>query len=97
MISRVFIFSTFEGSHMDGHRMRHSHVEPPGDSGIRRIGPTFHFGGNPDFPLLRFLLIASRRLGLSDCPKATLKQFLPKNLKDTHIFKSPQRTNLNCC
>jgi uncharacterized membrane protein len=20
-----------------------------------------------------------------------------KNLKDTHIFKSPQRTNLNCC
>jgi hypothetical protein len=20
-----------------------------------------------------------------------------RNLKDTHIFKSPQRTNLNCC
>jgi hypothetical protein len=60
---------------MDGDRVRHSHVEPPDDPRIWRIGLTFHFGGNPDFPLLRFLLIASRRLGLSSCPKATLKQF----------------------
>lgn len=65
---------------MDGDRMRHAHVQPPGNPGIRRIGPTFHFGGDPDFPLLRFLLTASRRLGLSGRPKATLKQFLPKQL-----------------
>jgi len=66
--------------YVDTHRLGHAHAQMLGDPGIRRIGSTLQFASDPDFPRLRFFLIASGRPRLSRRAKAPLQQFIPEQL-----------------